>query len=107
MKATTIIIIAALSIQCSILFAGNDFPPLTLNNDASTSCCVSLVPVTPAEATFEDNASFDNIISEEPSIVILAPVTPAIADFEDDDDVMISLDYGMLAPVAPAEATFE
>lgn len=122
MKATTIIIIAFLCLQVSILFASNDFPPLTSNNDDGASYCISLMPTTPAEATFKDiatfdvnqlmpitptEATFDDMPSEISSIFILAPVTPTIADFDDDTVAVIAVDYGMLAPVTPTEADFE
>jgi hypothetical protein len=121
MKATTLVIIAVLSLQASVLFASNDFPPITSDNDASASYCVALTPSTPFEATFEDDvtfdinqlipmtpteATFDDMPSEMTSIGVLAPVTPAIADFED-DDVVVAIDYGMLAPVTPTKADFE
>jgi hypothetical protein len=61
---------------------------------------VSLVPLTPAEATFEEMPS-DMI-----SLVMLAPVTPATADFQD-TIVSVTIDPGMLAPVTPATADFE
>jgi hypothetical protein len=122
MKATTIIIITVLSLHASFLFASNDFPPISTNIDASSSYCVSLMPITPAEATFEDDATFDmnelmpmtpaeaafdDMPSETTSIVNLAPMTPASADFDDDDVVATAVDYGMLAPITPAEADFE
>lgn len=121
MKATITILAAVLTLQAGILFAGNDFPPLTPNNDASASCCVLLVPCTPLEATFEDDAtfdlnqlmpvtpteaSFDDMSSEMTSFANLAPVTPVVADFEDASDV-ITVDNGILAPTTPAEANFE
>jgi hypothetical protein len=121
MKAATIIMITVLSLQAGLLFASNDFPPISTNIDASSSYCVSLMPITPAEATFEDEATFDinelmpttpaeatfdDMPSEMTSLSILAPVTPVTADFED-DDVVIAFDYGMLGPVTPSEADFE
>jgi len=98
MKTTTIIIAAVLSLQVSYLFAGNDFPPTTPNINASTSSFVSLVPTTPDEATFEDEATFTEIAE-------LAPVTPEEADFS---DVVpeASMDINTLAPITPAEADF-
>jgi hypothetical protein len=80
------------------------------------------MPSTPAEATFEDNATFDvnqlmpqtpseamfdDMPSEMASMADLAPVTPPMADFDDAAVVVTAVDYGMLAPVTPTDADFE
>jgi len=123
MKAKTIFIAAVLSIQISTLFAANEFPPVTSNNDVKATCCViSLMPTVPAEAPFDEEvvltdyaglepvtpmeASFEDMPAEMTSIIGLVPVTPAFADF-DDDDVVVAFNNGVLAPVTPAEADFE
>jgi hypothetical protein len=120
MKATTILIAAVLSLQVSILIAGN---VLTPGSEANSSCCIILVPITPAEATFEGDAPLMDVAALAPStpseadfsdvvpetimdINILAPVTPAEADFTDSTEVQI-IDFLALAPVTPAEADFE
>jgi hypothetical protein len=100
---TAIIIAAVLTLQVSTLFAANDFPPLTPNNDASISCGVSLVPITPVEATFE----FEDMPSEMISFVNLAPIAPSFADFDDAVVLNVNVDNVNLAPAVPAEADFE
>jgi hypothetical protein len=65
---------------------------------APTAEIIVLAPVTPAEATFEDEA-------ENFCITCIAPVTPSEADFNDEmpvqETTMVSL-----APVTPAETDF-
>lgn len=87
-----------------------------------------LAPVSPAEADFSDN---DLVPVSAPAATLLAPVTPKEADFNDSDidslkqllpelepkvpgeadftdtDTTYNRAAGMLAPVNPAEATFE
>mgnify|MGYP001159166407 CR=1 FL=1 len=121
MKATTIIIAAVLSLQVSTLFAGYDFPPLSPNNNASPYGFAILVPTTPAEANFDDDAPLMEVAALAPvtpveanlsdvvadvsmDINTLAPVTPAAADFN--DDINQTIDFIALAPTTPAEADF-
>ena len=92
------ILAAFLTLQVSILFAGNESiinnnAPATINLDIT-----SLMPVTPAEATFEE-VNVPNIDFEA-----LAPHTPAEATFE---DIAQAISIGSLAPKTPSEATFE
>jgi hypothetical protein len=117
MKATTIIIAAALTLQVNILFAGNEVNSTPLANTYSAITLTLLAPTTPAEATFEDlvemtdfaslapvtpaEAQFEDISCELVAALNLASVTPAEADFED------GIDITSLAPVVPAEADFE
>ena len=123
LKATTIIIIAVLSLQVSILFAGNTYPPITPNKDASASCCVSLVTTSPAVAIFKEDATltdytglapvapmevdFNDDVDLNDAVMIqsLAPVTPLEADFN--DDFYLTVDFCALTPTTPAEADFE
>jgi hypothetical protein len=127
MKATTIIIAALLSFQINVLFAHNDEPTSTLNNEAASFNMSALEPVTPAEANFEDEtetnafnfdlsvlapenpveADFSDVVPEKNiDLSILAPVTPAEAEFNDDIE-NLAADLTSLAPVTPAEADFE
>ena len=99
MKATTIIVAAVLSLQVITLIAGNNFSPLTPNSDANSSCCVVIMPTTPAEATFEDDVTLTDF-------VVLAPVTPGEADFSDSIEDQ-AVDFIVLTPVTPVEADFE
>jgi hypothetical protein len=121
MKATTIILAALFTIQVSALFAENESTTRTSTPVESTFDMMALIPVTPAEATFEEvnsevidfaalvpvvpvEAEFEEII---PVIDLgsLAPVTPADADFSDGADQVINVTY--LAPVTPMVADFE
>jgi len=116
MKATTIIIAAALAFQVHVLFAGNDITSVPTANANATIALTSLAPTVPAEANFEDavvlndfaslapstptEAQFEDVNLEVVSALNLAPMTPA-ADFED------GIDFNSLAPAVPAEADFE
>jgi hypothetical protein len=94
MKPITIILVTVLTISVNLLFAGTEGATVNRNNHAAT---ISLAPVTPAEATFEDS-------SETIDIQSLAPVSPAEADFNSDEDPMVSI--RTLDPVTPANADF-
>jgi hypothetical protein len=61
-----------------------------------------LVPVTPAEATFEDITEF--IIPNQ--TISLAPTTPVDASFDDDTIGINAMQLNFLAPVTPLEAGF-
>ncbi len=117
MKATTIIIAAALTLSVNVLFANNDLPSATVANVNNTIVLTSLAPAVPVEADFEDavamvdfsvlapvtpvEAQFDEMTYEMVSALNLAPVTPATADVDESED------FSSLAPVVPAEADFE
>ena len=119
MKATTIIIAAALTLSINGLFANNDNASALVANSNFTVTMTSLAPSVPSEATFEDaillndvaslmptvptEASFDEMTYETVSALNLAPAAPETADFNDAEVV----DFSSLAPVAPAEADFE
>jgi hypothetical protein len=97
MKTTTIILAALFTLQASFLFAGNESVTSTSTPDKITLEVTALVPVTPAEATFEE------VYSEVIDFTALAPVFPAEAEFE---DVVPVIDMGSLTPVVPVEADF-
>jgi hypothetical protein len=99
MKATIVITAAVLSLQVSVLFAGNIMSPVTTNSNAFESKCISLMPLVPAEATFEDEAALTDFS-------MFAPVAPKEADFNDDVDAVNTVMIQNLAPVTPAEADF-
>lgn len=96
MKATTIILAAALTLSLNALFAGNDG---AVSNSATISFLNSLAPRTPSVATFEE------VTESALSFINLAPALPAEADFSDVAPEMS--DISSLAPVTPAEADFE
>ncbi|MCX6304083.1 MAG: hypothetical protein NT040_03860 [Bacteroidetes bacterium] len=74
MKATTTILAAVLTLSMNVLFASNDGAVM---NSETNSFHISLAPVTPAEATFEE------MNDATATAFILAPVTPSVADFSD------------------------
>jgi hypothetical protein len=94
MKATSIIIAAALILSVNVLFAGitNESAPVSNNN--TEIIMTSLAPSLPIVATFEDAVTVNDF-------AFLAPVTPTVADFEE------VIDFSSLAPTTPAEADFE
>jgi hypothetical protein len=120
MKTITIILATLLILQINSLFASNDGVPMKANKEMSFNAVLSLAPVTPKEATFEEmataaetfilapvtpkEAAFEDE-AEDLSITNLAPVTPAEADFNDDEPAQ-NTDTISLAPVTPAEADF-
>ncbi len=122
MKTTTLLIAAVLSIFSTGVFAGSDSPVIKPNNELVAPVCISLIPIAPTEATFEDEisaydlakwapvtpaeATFDDdadAISPE-LLQALAPVAPKVADFDDDPDQI--LDLTSLSPITPGEADF-
>jgi len=126
MKAT-IIIAAILFLQVSILFAGNNGPGKTVNNEIASFNMNLLAPITPEDATFEettetiafnfvfktlapvtpDEAGFSEVVPEtNVDLSTLAPVTPFEADFIESADEQ-GAGICALAPVTPNEAEFE
>ncbi len=117
MKATSIIIAAALTLSVNVLFAGVNNESAPVSNSNTEIILTSLAPSLPSVATFEDaialndygflapgtptEAQFEDVNTEMDFTLSLAPVPPAVADFED------VVDYGFLAPTTPAEADFE
>jgi hypothetical protein len=97
MKTITTLIIALFTIQASLLFAGNESDALTRTPGETIPDLTSLVPVTPAEAEFEE------VTTETIDLNSVAPVVPAEAEFE---EMVPVIDLGSLAPVVPAEAVF-
>ncbi len=119
MKATITIFAAVLTLQASILFAGNKTISTPVANE---SAIITLAPSAPLEATFEETTvavigfiaiapatpveTDFNEIAPDTSIDLtnLAPVIPVLADFEDVIDV--AFDIYTFVPLTPA-ADFE
>ena len=117
MKSLKFIIAIALTLQIGVLFAGNErlTPVMEVN---STAIMMTLAPMTPVEATFEEAvvdaffglspitpevASFEDFSVEMVSAMDLSPVVPSEADFTDTVEVSMN----QLAPVTPIIADFE
>lgn len=98
MKATTIIIAAVFSLLVSSSFADNNMTLAPVTETNATTSLVSLAPVTPVEATFEE-------IATQADYSVFAPVTPVEADFNNNDLVQ-PVDFSTLAPTTPSEADF-
>ena len=119
MKATTIILTALLSLTACVNFAGNETTTVFPLNDRNG---ISLVPATPAPATFEDyveviavallapvtpsEAAFEEMPDETASVSALAPVASFMVNFDDSAEVA-GADIRILAPVIPVEVDFE
>ncbi|MEI6682210.1 MAG: hypothetical protein WCO44_06260 [Bacteroidota bacterium] len=98
MKATTLILAAAFTLQAALLFAGNTETSTPATGESVTVSLASLAPVTPATASFEEIASPNEV-------ALLAPVTPFEAAFEDTEADLAC--FTGLAPVTPVTADFE
>ncbi|MCX6246143.1 MAG: hypothetical protein NTW10_00280 [Bacteroidetes bacterium] len=98
MKATTIIIAAVFSLLVSSSFADNNMTLAPVTETNATTSLVSLAPVTPVEATFEEIATLTDY-------TVFAPVTPLEAGF-DESDLVQPVDYSTLPPTTPSEADF-
>ena len=88
-------------LQIQLMMASS---PVLAGPAKNTFTITSLAPVTPKEATFNDN------IPEERTNINLAPVTPKEATFEDADYSSTEITSEFLreiAPVAPAFADFD
>ncbi|MEI6435096.1 MAG: hypothetical protein WCP32_09645 [Bacteroidota bacterium] len=94
---TKIILAVILSLQIGILFAGNENITALVAEVNSSTNTTTLVPITPAEATFED-------ITAEITFFGLSPLTPIVASFEDFSVEMVSVTD--LSPIMPSEADF-
>ncbi len=120
MKATTLIIAAALTLQVNVLLAGNKSTNASYTNESTTIAYVTLAPTTPEEATFEDEmmfdvyqlmpvtpdeAGFEDLSFEMVAGLDLTPLTPVVADFNDSNEITLNLNS--LAPITPSEADFE
>ena len=103
MKTTSYIIAAVLSLQVSLLYAGNNETRTSSPKEAVTITITSLAPVTPPEATFEDATETNDFLFDFSDF---SPVVPMEADFSDNEPERIN-DYKLLAPVTPAEADFD
>jgi hypothetical protein len=104
MKTTIITILAITSLNISLLSA-NNFREKNVDGPTaihSSLSVVSLAPVMPAEATFEDA---QDLSATDLSVVSFAPVTPAEASFDENmpqEETVTTL----AKPEPPREATF-
>jgi len=89
---------AVLTLFANILVAGNDLIDTPSPSSFNRSAIVTLTPVIPAEATFED-ASFPVEFTG------FAPVVPTEAGFE--ENISDTLNVKAFAPALPVEADFE
>jgi hypothetical protein len=115
---TTINIAAKRALLIFALFSGLQVQLLMAHSVSAgpaktTLDITTLAPVTPKEATFNDEATLndnDNL-PEARTYVNLAPVTPKEATFDDDDDYAgtgITNEFlREVAPVTPAFADFD
>jgi hypothetical protein len=99
MKATITIFAAALILNAGIMFAANETTSASATADHTSISSLSLAPVMPNEADFNDVAP--DIFTD---VIRLAPVTPSEADFSDSTAI---IDIHALAPVTPVTADFE
>ncbi|MEI6435780.1 MAG: hypothetical protein WCP32_13115 [Bacteroidota bacterium] len=122
MKTTKIILAVILSLQIGLSFAGNENLTTLVTEVNSTFNTITLVPITPVEATFEDMtteftffglspltpivASFEDFYVEMVPAIGLSPIMPAEAEFTDSVH-QVSIDINQLSPVSPHEADFE
>jgi hypothetical protein len=97
MKTTVTILSILFIFQINVLFGNNDGSPSSSNRELSSTTIISLAPLTPKEASFDEDVPLTNL-------EILAPVTPKEATFGDEAP---TIDLIQLAPVTPKEATFE
>ncbi len=98
MKTTITILTLVFTLSANLIFAGNEGVSLNSGSSMSTTANITLAPVTPLEATFEDDATVADFST-------LAPATPAEATFSDEADNTGTDDA--IAPVAPLTADFE
>jgi hypothetical protein len=82
------------------LFALPD-SPVELN---TSSELLSAAPVTPKEATFDEEVTGYEINN---NIILIVPTAPTEAFFEDNTPEVIINDYTLLAPSTPKEASFD
>jgi hypothetical protein len=102
METRIITIISILALNAGITFANSD---ISFSESRTTErSLISLAPVSPAEAEFSD------LVPEaDAPVALLMPVTPKEATFEEDsfctdqDNALLSI----LSPTTPAEADFE
>jgi hypothetical protein len=98
MKATMITLAAVLSLFANVVLAGNDLIDTPSPSSFNRSAIVTLTPIIPAEATFEDEA----VIA---AFACFVPVVPSEATFE--ETVSDTVNVKAFAPVLMAEADFE
>jgi hypothetical protein len=129
MKTIILTISVIFLLNIGHVFAGNDVESPVLRVAITESLLKDLAPVTPKEASFDEEltgmdnsmltrslapvtprtASFDDSVTTEISIKqilqLLAPKTPKEVDFN--DPVEIINNFRQFSPVTPHEASFE
>jgi len=102
----TIYVLAAfLGMPFSTIYAAGFLSeaPASLNSKTSYTTSVTISPVTPSVATFEEITLSDATMPESTGLI---PGTPSEADFNDEAP-SAAVSTAMLAPVTPKEADFE
>lgn len=89
---------AVLTLFANVLVAGNDLIDTPTSSSFNRSAIVTLTPVIPSEATFEDAAFVAAFTG-------LVPVVPSEAGFEENATDILNVKE--FAPALPAEADFE
>ncbi len=79
MKATSIILAAALAFSVNGLCAETNNESLPVSNSNKEIILTSLAPTLPNVATFEDAVADSSAVTD---YSYLAPTTPTVADFE-------------------------
>jgi hypothetical protein len=105
MKSSLLCIILILSLNTSAIFAGNNSgSPTDRNSFTDTkTLIVTLSPVMPKEADFEDVDLSYTIPVTASFFRKVAPQLPRNADFDDD---ILPVHVGKLVPALPMEAEF-
>ena len=121
MKTTIFTLATVLTLQASLLFAGNYKTSEPTSSESSTIRMAILTTAAPMEATFEEaatvndviafapaafsEASFDDIPAVSSSINDFSPAAAVTADFDDAPNMVASPDLTFLA--TPLTADFE
>ncbi|HNY01787.1 MAG TPA: hypothetical protein PKG48_04330 [Bacteroidales bacterium] len=120
MKKSVLTLAAVFTLTTTLVFTGNK--SMSSAPFSGESITISLAPVTPVVAEFEEmvpvndfnglapatpaEATFEEIPSEMTIPAGLAPAAPATADFEEMTGFTAE-NYSFLAPATPAVADFE
>jgi hypothetical protein len=120
MKATIFLAAVVLTLQVNALLAASD--GAAIKSDANTPVTISLAPVTPASAPFEETNIFSisdlspvtppaadfSDASTQPDVkkTVLSPSSPSMAGFDDNDEAQIG-NTTTLGPTTPASADFD
>src|ERR1039457_6623482 len=105
MKTAIFTISVIFLLNAGIVFAGNDIESPVLNATITESLLKTLAPVTPKEASFDEEITG---MDKDLTIGSLAPTTPKTASFDDTIIMDMSLKdiLHLLAPKSPKEVEF-